>query len=134
VTIYHRNPCPVVDPLATKEPEVRRLAVALDVDNGQSVRRAAANAKMSRRTLTCFLTYVEETGDVHYDLEKWNKHVDAHNRCPDLRAAVFVAVDQYPEVYIDELSDFIGRVRALLGTEFPPRCHTFWLRMASHAG
>jgi len=101
-----------------KKPEVRRLAVALHVDNGQSVRRAAANAHMSRRTPTCFLSYVEETGDVHYDLEKWNKHEDARTRCPDLRAAVLFAVEQYPEVYLDKISDFIGRVQALLGTDF----------------
>jgi len=48
-----------------KKPEVRRLAVALHVENCLRVRRAATNAHMSRRTLTCFLSYVEETGDVH---------------------------------------------------------------------
>jgi len=65
VTTYQRSPCPVVDSLAMKKPEVRRLAVALHVENCQGVRRAATNAHMSRRTLTCFLSYVEETGDVH---------------------------------------------------------------------
>jgi len=118
VTTYQRTPCPVVDSLAMKKPEVRLLAVALHVDNWQSVRRAAANANMWRRTLTRFLSYVEETGNVHYDLEKWNKHEDAHTRCPDLRAAVSFSVEQYPAVYLDEISDFIGRVQTLLGTDF----------------
>ena len=117
-TPHQRTPCPVVDSLVMKKPEVRWLAVALHVDNGQSVRHAAANAHMSRRILTRFLSYVRETGDVHYDLEMWNKHEDAHTRCPDLRAAVLFAVDQYSELYLDEISDFIRRVQALLGTDF----------------
>ena len=101
-----------------KKPEVRRLTVALQDDNGQSVRRAAANAHTSRRTLTRFPSYVEETGDVDFDQEKWNKHEDARTRFPDLRAAVLFAVEQYPEEYLNEISDFIGRVQALLGTDF----------------
>ena len=118
MTSYQRTPCPDVDSLAMKKPEVRRLDVALYFDNWQSVRRAAANANMSRRILTRFLSYVEETGNVHYGLEKWNKHEDAHIRCPDLRAAVMFSVEQYPAVYLDEISYFIGRVQALLGTDF----------------
>ena len=98
--------------------EVRRLAVALHSQDGQSVARAAANAYMSRRTLSRFLAYVEETGDVHYDLVNWNKHADNQTRCPDLRAAVLYAVEQCPEVYLDEITDFVARVQALLGTDF----------------
>jgi len=101
-----------------KKREVRRLTVALQDGNGQSVRRAAANAHTSRRTLTRFLSYVEETGDVDFDQEKWNKHEDARTRFPDLRAAVFFAVEQYPEEYLNEISDFIARVQALPGTDF----------------
>ena len=118
MTAYQRTPCPVVDSLAMNKPEVPRLAVALHADNGQSVRRAAENAHMSRRSLTRFLSYVEETGDVHYDLEKWNKHEDSRTRLPDVRAAVLFAVEQYPEVYRNEIWDFIGRVQALSGTDF----------------
>jgi len=97
--------------------EVRRLAVALHSQDGQSVARAAANAYMSRRTLSRFLAYVEETGDVHYDLVNWNKHADNQTRCPDLRAALLYAVEQCPEVCLDENTDFVARVQALLGTD-----------------
>ena len=101
-----------------KTTEVRRLAVALHLQDGQTVARAAENAHMSRRTLTRFLVYVEETGDVHYDLEKWNSHADNETRCPDLRAAVLYTVEQCPEVYLDEISDFVARVQTLLGSDF----------------
>jgi len=70
VTTHQRTPCHVADSLAMKKPEVLRLSVALHVRSGQRVRLAAANSHMSRRTLTRFLSYVEENGDVHDDLEK----------------------------------------------------------------
>jgi len=103
--------------LLIKTTEVRRLAVALHSQDGQIRAVSAANAHMSRRTLTCFLAYVEETGDVDYDLEKWNSHADNQTRCPDVRAAVLYAVEYCPEVYLDEIKDFVSRVQAFLRTD-----------------
>jgi len=69
--------------------DVRRLAVAPHSQDGQSVPHSAADAHMSRRTLTRFLAYVDQPEDAYYDLEKWKSHPDNQTRCPDLCAAVW---------------------------------------------
>ena len=92
---------------AVKAADLRRLAVSLHLDDGQSLETAAQNTRMSRRSLTRFLSYVAETGDVHYAPEKWNTHADNFLRCPDLRSAVLFAVEQFPEAFLNENSDFV---------------------------
>jgi len=101
-----------------KAADPRRLAVSLHLDDGQSLESAAQNTRMSRRSLTRFLSNVAETGDVHYAPEKWNTHADNFLRCPDLRSAVLVAVEQCPEAFLDEISDFVTHLHQLLGDDF----------------
>jgi len=45
---------------------MRRLAVSLHLEDGQSLETAAHSTCMSRRTLTRLLANVEDTGEVHY--------------------------------------------------------------------
>jgi len=101
-----------------KAADLRRLAVSLHLDDGQSLETAAQNTRMSRRSLTRFLSYVAETGDVHYAPEKWNTHADNFLRCPDLRSAILFAVEQCPEAFLDEISDFVTHLHQLLGDDF----------------
>jgi len=96
---------------------MRRLAVSLHINDGQSLETAARNTRMSRRTLTRFLAYVEDTGEVHYAPEKWNTHTDSFLKCPDLRSAVLFAVEQCPEAFLDEVSDFVTNLHQLLGED-----------------
>jgi len=49
---------------------MRRLAVSLHLNEWQSLETAARDTRMSRRTLTRSLAYVEDTGEVHYAPEK----------------------------------------------------------------
>jgi len=49
---------------------MRRLAVSLHLNDGLSLETAARITRISRRTLTRFLAYVEDTGEVHYAPER----------------------------------------------------------------
>jgi len=53
-----------------KSTPMRRLAVSLHLNDGQSLETAARNTRMSRRTLTRFLAHVEDMREVHYAPEK----------------------------------------------------------------
>jgi len=101
-----------------KAADLRLLAVSLHLDDGQSLETAAQNTRMSRRSLTMLLSYVPETGDVHYAPEKWKTHAENILRCPDLRSAVLFAVEQFPEAFLDENSDFVTHLHQLLGDDF----------------
>jgi len=96
---------------------MRRLAVSLHLNDGQILETEARNTRMSRRTLARFLAYVEDTGEVHYAPKKWHTHADSFPKCPDLRSAVLFAVQQCPEAFLDEVSDFVTNLYQLLGKD-----------------
>jgi len=100
-----------------KSSAMRHLALSLHLEDGQSLETAAHNTRMSRRTLTRLLAYVEDTGEVHYAPAKWNTHADSFLKCPDLRSAVLFAVEQCPEAFLNEVSDCVTNLHQLLGDD-----------------
>ena len=97
-----------------KSAPMRQLAVSLHLNDGQSLETAARNTRMSRRTLTRFLAYVEDNGEGHYAPVKWNTGADSFLKCPDLRSVVLFAVEQWPEAFLHEVSDFVTNLDQLL--------------------
>jgi len=93
------------------------LAVSLHLEDCQSLETAAHNTRMSRRTLTRLLEYVEDTGEVRYAPAKWNTHAGSFLKCLDLRSAVLFAVEQCPEAFLDEASDYVTIFHQLLGDD-----------------
>jgi len=100
-----------------KSADLLRLAVFLHLKDSLILETAAQNTRMSRRSLNRLLSYMEETGEVHYAPEKWKSHADNFLRCPDLRSAVLFAVEQCPEAFIDEISNVFTHLHQLLGDD-----------------
>jgi len=100
-----------------KSAPMRQLAVSLHLNDGQSLETAARNTRMSRRTLTRFLAYVEETGEVHYAPKKWITNADSFLECADLRSVVLFAVEQCPETFLNEVLDFVRNLPHRLGED-----------------
>ena len=97
-----------------KSAAMRRLAVSLHLEHGQSLETTAHNTCMSRRTLTRLLEYVEDTREVHYAPARCKTHADSILKCPDLRSSVLCAVEQCPEELVDAVSDCFTDLHELL--------------------
>jgi len=65
------------------------------------------------RSATRFLTYFRDTGgEFHYDPAQWNRHSDNLRDDSRLRDAVLSAVEEQPELFLDELADAANVVAA----------------------
>jgi len=82
-------------------------------EQGRSVASAARDLNISVRSATRFLTYFRDTGgEFHYDPAQWNRHSDNLHDDPWLRDAVLSAVEEQPELFLDELADAVNVVAA----------------------
>ena len=96
-----------------KSAETRQHLVRMVVVDGKSVACAARHLRVSERSARRFLAYFWQTGgDFHYDPERWNRHADNVVDNPTLRDAVLKAVEDEPELFLDEMTDVVNALTA----------------------
>jgi len=96
-----------------KSAETRQHLVRMTVVDGKSVACAARHLRVSVKSARRFLAYFWQTGgDFHYDPERWNWHADNVVDNPTLRDAVLKAVEDEPELFLDEMTDVFNALTA----------------------
>jgi len=96
-----------------KSAETRQNVVHTEVVNGKSVACAARHLRFSERSARRFLAYFWQTGgDFHYDSEWWNRHAENVVDDPTLRDSVLKAVEDDPELFLDEMIDVVNALTA----------------------
>jgi len=93
-----------------KSLETRRRLVEMVREQGRSVAAAAHDLNVSLRSASRFLAYYRDTGDYHYDPARWNRHEDNTMDNPQLREAVLAAVEERPELFLDEIADAVRAI------------------------
>jgi len=76
-------------------------------EHGRSVVAAPHDLNVSIRSASRFLAYSRDTGDYHYDPSRWIRHEDNIMVDPQLREAVLTAVEEQPELFLDESADAV---------------------------
>jgi len=98
-----------------KSEENRKTAVRMVLVDNKGVAEAARSTRMSRRSLTRFLRYFNDTGGaLHYDPAMWNRHWDNRMDDPELKSVVLAAVTAEPEIFLDEIAVAVSHVAGLV--------------------
>ncbi|KAK1858805.1 hypothetical protein I4F81_001405 [Pyropia yezoensis] len=99
-----------------KSEETRHHLVRMVLHDNIPVSRAAQSLGMSRRSASRFLKYYEETGgSVHYDPAMWNRHADNVMDDETVKEAVLSAVEEHPELFLDEMAAAVAHVERMVG-------------------
>lgn len=95
--------------------ETRHHLVRLVMHDHATVAFAARSLRVSTRSATRYLMYYRETGGaVHSDPAMWNRHCDNVRDDEQLRDAVLVAVEEHPEMFLDEMAAAVAHVAELV--------------------
>jgi len=84
--------------------------------DGTNVAAASRYLGLSVRWVSRYLAYFRDTGgELHYAPDRWNRHAD--NVCDDpwLRAAVLTAVDEQPELFLEEMANAVNYLAEEVG-------------------
>jgi len=101
---------------AMKSAETRQHLVRMVLVEGTTVAAASRCLGLSVRSASWYLGYFRHTGcDFHYAPEGWNRHVDNASDDTWLRAAVLKAVDEQPEIFLDEMTDAVNYLAEEVG-------------------
>jgi len=96
-----------------KSVKTRQHLVRMVVVDGKSVACAARHLRVSKRSARRFLASFWQTGgDFHYDPERWNRPADNVVDDPTLRDAVLNAVEDEPELFLDEMTAVVNALTA----------------------
>jgi len=96
-----------------KSVKTRQHLVRMMVVDGMSVACASRHLPVSKRSVRRFLAYFWQTGgDFHYDPERWNRPADNVVDDPTLRDAVLNAVEDEPELFLDEMTAVFNALTA----------------------
>jgi len=94
-----------------KSTETRQLLVRMVLVEGSTVAAASRSLGLSVRSAARYLRYFRDTGGEFHDaLEQWNRHNDHASDDPCLRAAVLTAVNERPEIFLDEMADAVNYI------------------------
>jgi len=89
---------------ATRQHLVRNVRV-----EGTTVAATSRCLGLSVRSASRYLVYFRHTGgNSHYAPERWDQHMDKATEDPWLRAAVLTAVDEQPDIFLDEMADAVN--------------------------
>jgi len=101
---------------AMKFAETGQHLVRTVLVEGSTVAAASRCLGLSVRSASRCLSYFSHTGgDCHYAPERWNRHTDNAPDDPWLRAAVLTAVDDQPEIFLDEIADAVNYLAEEVG-------------------
>ena len=56
------------------------------------------------------MAYYRDNGDYHYNPARWNRHYENMMDDPQLREAVLTAVEEQPELFLDEIADAVRAI------------------------
>jgi len=99
-----------------KSAETRRHLVRMVLVEGTTVAAASRSLGLSVRSASRYLGYFRDTGDeLHYAPDRWNRHADNVGDDPWLRAAALTAVDEQPELFLDEMADAVNYLAEEVG-------------------
>lgn len=99
-----------------KSAETRQHLVRMVLVEGRDVASASRSLGLSTRSASRYLCYFRETGgELHYAPEQWNRHRDNIEDNAWLRAAVLTAVEEQPELFLDEMADAVNHLAAEAG-------------------
>jgi len=94
---------------AMKSAEKRQHLVGMVLVEGITVAAASRCLGLSVRSASRCLGYFRHTGgDFHYAPERWNRQMDNATDNPWLSAAVLTAVDEQPEIFLDEMVEAVN--------------------------
>jgi len=81
-----------------------------------TVAAASRSLGLSVPSASRYLGYFRDTGgELHYAPDQWNLHADNVCHDPWLRAAVLTAVDEHPELFLDEMADAVNFMEEEVG-------------------
>ncbi|KAK1862568.1 hypothetical protein I4F81_005136 [Pyropia yezoensis] len=103
--------------------ETRHHLVRLAMHDHATVAIAARSLRVSTPSATRYLMYYCETGGaVHYDPAMWSRHCDNVRDDEQLRGAVLVAVEEHPDMFLDEMAAAVSHVVELVAPGKWARC------------
>jgi len=83
---------------------------------GTTVAAASRSLGSSVPSASRHTGYFRDTGgELHYAPDRWNLHADNVCHDPWLRAAVLTAVDEHPELFLDEMADAVNFMEEEVG-------------------
>ncbi|KAK1860121.1 hypothetical protein I4F81_002710 [Pyropia yezoensis] len=99
-----------------KSAEAHQHLVRMVLVEGRDVASASRSLGLSTRSASRYLCYFRETGgELHYAPEQWNRHRDNIENNAWLRAAVLTAVEEQPELFLEEMADAVNNLAAEAG-------------------
>lgn len=99
-----------------KSAETRLHLMGTVLVEGRDVASAARSVGLSARSASRYLRYFRETGgEFHYAPEQGNRHRENIKDNAWLRAAVLTAVEEQPELFLDEMADAVNHLAAEVG-------------------
>jgi len=99
-----------------KSAETRRHLVRMVLVEGTTLAAASRSLGLSVLSASRYLGYFRDTGsELHYAPDRWNPHADNVGDDPWLRAAVLTAVDEQPELFLDEMADAVNYLAEEVG-------------------
>jgi len=103
---------PLLDELCVmKSAETHQHLVRMVLVEGSTVAAASRSLGLSVRSAARYMRYFRDTGgDSHFAPEQWNRHNDHASDDPWLRAAVLTAVNEQPEIFLDEMADAVNYI------------------------
>jgi len=99
-----------------KSAETRQHLVRMVLVEGSTVAAASRSLGLSVRSAARYLRYFRDTGsEFHFAPEQWNCHNDHASDDPWLLAAVLTAVNEQPEIFLDEMADAVTYIAKEVG-------------------
>lgn len=117
-----------------KSLETRRRLVEMVREHRRSVVAAPHDLNVSIRSVSRFLAYYRDTGDYHYDPSRWIRHEDNMMVDPQLREAVLTAVEEQPELFLDEIADAVRVIGEHVNDDVEDVCPSTVARVLAHNG
>jgi len=99
-----------------KSAETGRHLVRMVLAGGTTVAAASRSLCLSVRSASRYLGYFRDSGgELHYGQNRWNHHADNVSDDSWLRTAVLTAVDEQPDLFLDEMADAVNCLAGEVG-------------------